>query len=138
MCAAVEHTYTGELPEELPQASVLPLWCVARQLQMDALRAACAEALAPAALRAAPDALLARAADVALRHGADEALLRSVAAALLLRGPKMSEEEDALVADALMCGEGVGGEGEHVGTAADALGDAMAAVLRTPLLLRRA
>jgi hypothetical protein len=136
MCAAVEHTYTGELPQELPQASVLPLWCVARQLQMDGLRAACAEALASAALRAASDALLARAADVALRHGADEALLRSVAAALLLHGPKMSEEEDTLVADALLCGEN--GGGEHVGAAADALGDAMVAVLRQPLLHRRA
>jgi hypothetical protein len=136
MCTAVEHTYTGELREGLPAESLLPLWCVARALQMDALRDACACALSPAALRAAPAPLLARAADVALRHGRDEALLRHAAAALLLRAPALGEEEDALVADALLCGDAAGGE--HVGAAADALGDAMASVMRDALLLQRA
>jgi hypothetical protein len=135
MCAAVAHTYTGELPPELPQASLLPLWCVARQLQMDELRAACAEALSPAALRAAPNKLLSRAADVALRHGCDAALLANAAAALLLAAPALGEEDDALVADALMCDDR--GGGEHVDdAAADALGDAMAALMRDALLRR--
>jgi hypothetical protein len=132
VCAAVEHAYTGALPEALPDEQLLPLWCVARQLQMAALQACVVAALSPALLRAQP-ALLRAVAGVALRHGCD-ALLRAVAAALL------SEPGVALLAAmrGVLAEMAAGGDDAAALTAADALADAMAGVLRTALLARAA
>jgi hypothetical protein len=138
MCAAVEHTYTGALPDALPRASLPPLWCVARQLQLEALRRACVDALSPAVLRCAPRELLSRTADVALRHGCDTALLCNAVAALLLSddaakpAAPLSETDDDLIAAMLCCADD--GTGAGAAALADALGDAMAAVMRQALL----
>jgi hypothetical protein len=132
VCAAVEHAYTGALPDALSDEQLLPLWCVARHLQMAALEACIVATLSPALLRAQP-ALMRAVAGVALRHGCG-ALLRAVAAALLsMRGAALREATHAALAE-MAAG---GGDAAALNTA-DALADAMAGVLRTALLARAA
>jgi hypothetical protein len=121
-CAAVEHAYTGGVPAALPAASLLPLWCVARHLQMDALQAFCVRRLGPAL--AADLALLSATAGVTMRHRCD-ALLQAVAAALLAHAPRVCDASVAAALDAAA----PGGD--------DALADALAAVIRDALLARR-
>ncbi len=128
----MEHAYTGALPDALPDERLLPLWCVARHLQMAALQACVVAALSPPLLRAQP-ALLRAVAGVALRHGCD-ALLRAVAkATFTVRAENMPNETAALLAEVT-----AGGDAAAATVAADALADAMAAVLRTALLARAA
>jgi hypothetical protein len=132
VCAAVEHAYTGALPDALPDERLLPLWCVARHMQMAALQACVVAALSPQLLRAQL-ALLRAVAGVALRHGCD-ALLRAAAEALLsMPCADTHNETVALLAEA-----SAGGDASAATVAADALADAMAAVLRTALLARAA
>jgi hypothetical protein len=90
MCAAVEHTYTGALQAGLPAESLLPLWCVARHLQLDALAAACAAALLPA-LRAQPRALLRDTVRAAARHRCQELMQHAAAAVLMGDGAERRE-----------------------------------------------
>jgi hypothetical protein len=128
VCAAVEHAYTGALPEALPDDRLLPLWCVARQLQMAALQASVIAALSPPLLRAQP-ALLRAVTGVALRHGCDALLCAAAKALLAAQCLDMHKETTALLE-----GGSAGGDAAAGAAAVDALADAMAAVLRTALL----
>lgn len=101
MCAAVEHTYTGKLPEALPQERLLPLWCVAQHLQFAALAACCAAQLLPA-MRARPAALLPDVVRVAARHGSKALMHRAASVLLSSAGGALSDASDALVAEAAM------------------------------------
>ncbi len=125
-CAAVEHTYTGHVGA-LPQASLLPLWCVARHLQLDALQAFCELRLAPVLRAERP--LLVAAAGVAARHKSD-ALLQRVAAALLAVPAECCAGVEAVLGAAAG-----GGDDAARGAASDALADAMTAVIQEALLL---
>jgi hypothetical protein len=126
-CAAVEHTYTSGIAA-MSEPMLLPLWCVARHLQMEALQAYCAARLAPA-LHADP-ALLRAAAGVAMRHRSD-ALLQRVAAALLAAPLTCDTEVQAVLAAA-----STGGADADILAACDALADAMAAAMRDALQQR--
>jgi hypothetical protein len=131
-CAAVEHTYTGNVQRFLltdSYSSLLPLWCVAQHLQMNALQAFCITRLEPA-LRA-DSALLLAAAGVAMRHRCD-ALLQRVASATIAASSD-PVECDATVRAVLQAAAG-GAEGAALEAVCDALADAMAAVLREGLL----
>jgi hypothetical protein len=128
--AAVEHTYTGNVQRFLQtDSSLLPLWCVARHLQMNALQAFCITRLDPA-LRA-DSALLLAAAGVAMRHRCG-ALLQRVASATIAASSD-PVECDATVRAVLQAAAG-GAEGAALEAVCDALADAMAAVLREGLL----
>jgi hypothetical protein len=126
-CAAVEHTYTSGIAA-MSEPMLLPLWCVARHLQMEALQAYCEHRLAPA-LHADP-ALLRAAAGVAMRHRSD-ALLQRVAAALLAEPLSCDTEVQAVLAAA-----STGGADADTLAACDALADAMAAAMRDALQQR--
>jgi hypothetical protein len=129
--AAVEHTYTSGV-ESLAEASMLPLWCVARHLQMDVLQRWCADKLGPALHR---DELLLRSAGaLALRYRC-ETLLAKVSIALLTA--PLSEPALLSVLDAA---SGAGSSTEDdMAAGGQALADSMAAVLLDALrdLLQR-
>ncbi len=123
-CAAVEHTYTGDV-QELLAASLLPLWCVAHHLQMATLQAWCAARVADAAAEAGDGALplVLETLCVALRHKSDTLLRAAARGVLVLHMLELPE----VMAHVLRPHEG----------AAEALADACAALLREALVQKR-
>jgi hypothetical protein len=117
--AAVEHTYTSGV-EGLAEASLLPLWCVARHLQMDVLQRWCADKVGPVLHR--DEQLLRSAGALALRYRS-ERLLAMVSVALLTA----PLSEPALLS-VLVAASGRSTE-DVLAAAGQALADSMAAVL---------
>jgi hypothetical protein len=119
-CAAVEHTYTSDV-QSLPESSLMPLWCVARHLQMAVLQQWCAARLAPA-LRC-DEALLCTTGGLALRYRCD-ALLAAVSTALLHK--PLKETLLHAVLDAAVCG----GDAAARAATGEVLADALALALQ--------
>jgi hypothetical protein len=99
----------------------MPLWCVARHLQMAVLQQWCAARLAPAL--PSDEALLCAAGGLALRYRCD-ALLAAVSTALLYK--PLTEPLLRAVLDAAVCG----GDAAALAATGEVLADALALALQ--------